>query len=142
MDAPRPAVRLSAVIVEIRALGSHCVFRFENADIKLSKQFSPNPKRFTNRMLGLETRVFNQFAFTLCFRALNYYYMVDLSFLEAPHTPTHPPTALPSLAPGGICAPTCRRLSEPRGELQNCREYRTRLVYQDTSRSKTWIHES
>ena len=41
MDAPRSAVRFSAVFVEIRALGSHFVanFRFEKCKIPITKTF-------------------------------------------------------------------------------------------------------
>ena len=43
MDAPCPAVRFSAVIVEIRALGSHfvAIFRFEKYKNQITKTFFP-----------------------------------------------------------------------------------------------------
>ena len=87
MDAPRPAVRNSAVLVEIRALGSHfvAIFVSKNTNIRLLKQIFPNPQQIRAGVKGGQsTRGSQRFGlfqaavkglheleiYTTCFRSL------------------------------------------------------------------------
>ena len=57
MDAPRPAVRLSASIVEIRALGSHAVaiFRSEKYSYPIAKKIPRNLKKYEQYVVGVRS---------------------------------------------------------------------------------------
>ena len=59
MDAPRPAVRFSAVIAEIRALGGHfvAIFRVGKPGHPITKTIFPKALKDLLRMLGLTDEI-------------------------------------------------------------------------------------